>query len=51
MPIMREMNYQWSMDYDFRHEASDRVLGPALTPHEAGVAETVRWFESTLRPA
>ena len=49
MPIMRElreMEYQWRMDYDFRHDAYDRAFGPACTPHERGIEETVTWFRA-----
>ena len=48
MPIMRElreMEYQWRMDYDFRHEKFDRTFGAGFTPHATAVAETVRWFQ------
>lgn len=51
-PIMRElreMEYQWRMDYDFRHEAFDRAFGPEFTSHERGIAQTVAWFRA--RPA
>lgn len=53
MPVMRElreMEYQWRMDYDFRHDAFDATFGADCTPHERGVAETVAWFRARQGP-
>lgn len=47
IPIMRElaeMQYQWTMDYDFRHDRFDATFGGQFTPHEDAVKETVAWF-------
>jgi len=49
MPIMRElreMEYQWRMDYDFRHEKFDRAFGGEHTAHERGTALTMKWFQA-----
>ena len=50
MPVMkelREMEYQWRMDYDFRHDKFDRVFGPDHVSHAAGVDRTVKWFSES----
>ena len=51
MPIMRElreMEYQWRMRYDFRHDKFDAAF-PEVTakvvPHAEGAARTVAWFK------
>jgi nucleoside-diphosphate-sugar epimerase len=47
IPIMRElaeMQYQWTMDYDFRHDRFDAAFGGAYTSHDDAVKETVEWF-------
>lgn len=48
VPVMRElaeMQYQWTSDYDFRHEAFDAAFGGGHTPHEEGIARTLDWFK------
>ncbi len=48
-PIMRElreMEYQWRMDYDFRHDQFDRTFGGDPTPHVQGVERTLTWFRT-----
>ena len=53
MPIMRElreMEYQWRMDYDFRHDKFDRTFGAGFVPHSTAVAETVQWFQKRGAP-
>jgi hypothetical protein len=47
IPIMRElaeMQYQWTMTYDFRHDRFDAAFGGQFTSHHDAVKETVEWF-------
>jgi len=49
MPIMRElreMNYQWQSDYDFRCDKICDRYGLTPTPHPEAIRETVAWFRS-----
>jgi nucleoside-diphosphate-sugar epimerase len=49
MPIMRElaeMEYQWQMRYDFRHDRFDRAFPGAVrvTEHKQAIEATLAWF-------
>jgi nucleoside-diphosphate-sugar epimerase len=47
MPIMRElkeMEYQWRMDYDFRCDKFTRTFGADVVSHEKALTQTLDWF-------
>jgi hypothetical protein len=55
MPIMRElgeMEYQWHMNYDFRHEKFDAAFPEVATTvvaHPEGAVRTVAWFKNAQK--
>lgn len=47
VPILRElaeMQYQWTMDYDFRCDRFLAAFGGGFIAHEEGVKRTLAWF-------
>jgi nucleoside-diphosphate-sugar epimerase len=52
VPIMRElaeMEYQWRMTFDFRHDKFDKAFKLDVTPHEVGVRETLDWYRTSYK--
>lgn len=53
IPIMRElaeMEYQWTMDYDFRCDRFKAAFGGEVIPHAEGVRSTLEWFKAHPKP-
>ncbi len=49
VPVLRElgeMEYQWRMDYDFRHAKFDAAFGGEHVGHDEAIARTVAWFRA-----
>lgn len=54
MPIMRElreMEYQWRMAYDFRHQKFDDAFKLEVTPHETAIEKTIAWYRAAAARA